>query len=171
MFYILVFTRIHCILLYFFTVSMCVCHGEIKRYLVTITRRNSYSSNPRRIAVNCNSNPKFDLWPFNPKPYHVLRSICTKFEHFEVFVLVVLWTNQQTNRQTWTSFPRRPSVVITAAKAEIFSRLRLFVRLVCFAVSENTQNVVNKIKSWDIQLDFIYLFLYIYEFTVVKKWQ
>jgi len=36
MFYILIFTCIHCILLCtFLTVSMCVCHVEIKRYLLT----------------------------------------------------------------------------------------------------------------------------------------
>jgi len=36
MFYISILIRIHCILLCnFVTVSMCVCHVDIKRYLLT----------------------------------------------------------------------------------------------------------------------------------------
>ena len=58
MFYILVFTRIHCILLYFVTVSMCVCNVEIKRYLFTylLTTAAILSRyRPRCFAVICSA--------------------------------------------------------------------------------------------------------------------
>ena len=41
MFYILVFTLIHCILLYFVAVAMCVCRVDIERYLLTYLLRGA----------------------------------------------------------------------------------------------------------------------------------
>jgi len=52
-------------------------------------------------AADINVNPNFDLWPFNPKPYHLQIIPRIKFEHFRmirfgVMLRILLWKNKYT---------------------------------------------------------------------------